>query len=190
MSNNREKKVSRVEGRDRIRMFARNCDDFNSNVDQAKRSIGDEGYKELVSFIEDSANKISHVDLEARKVKYSTGICKPRKTTKSEQNTCGMDIPAEMDGGLKIKDIQRKYDKEIQAEIDCRGIEYPKDEQGNTKTFNQLSMKEIRDMLKMDQMKTLAGELKAQDGIRPRDVKYIVPKSTAMKALVARINSK
>ena len=74
VSNNRGKKVSRVEGRDRIRMFARHVDNFNSNVDQAKRSIGDEGYKELVSFIEDSANKISHVDLEARKVKYSTGI--------------------------------------------------------------------------------------------------------------------
>jgi len=51
-------------------------------------------------------------------------------------------------------------------------------------------MKEKRDLLRIDQMKMLAGELKAGDGIRPSDVKYIVPKSAAMKALVVRINGR
>ena len=109
--------------------------------------------------------------------------------TTSEQSNCGIDVPAEMDGGLKVKDIQRKYDKEIKAEIDCRGIEYPKDDAGNTKTYDQLSMKEKQDLLGVDQMKSLAGELKVVDGIRPSDVKYIVPRLAAMRAFITRLNS-
>ena len=53
--------------------------------------------------------------------------------------------------GLKTKDIQKKYDKEIQAELDCRGIDYPKDEHGDLNTFDQLSMKEKSDLFKIDQ---------------------------------------
>ena len=101
-----------------------------------------------------------------------------------------MDVPAEMEGGLKIKDIQKRYDKEIEEEIVCRRIDLPVDEDGNRKTFCQLSMKEKRDLLRVDQMKMLAGELKAGDEIKPNDVKYIVLKLAAMKALVARINGR
>ena len=36
----------------------------------------------------------------------------------------------------------------------------------------------------------LAGQLKAGDGIRPSDVKYIVPKLAAMKALAAKLNGR
>ena len=189
VTSSRGKKVSRVEGRDRVRLYAKHCDKFNRKAERARASIGQENYRQLVTFIEDATNKMSHVDLEARKTKYSSGIDKPRKVTKSERNNCGIDVPAEMDGGLKIKDIQRKYDKEIKAEIACRRIELPEDENGNKKTYTQLSMKEIRDLLKVDQMKMLTGELKAGDGIRPSDVKYIVPQSAAMQALVATINS-
>ena len=89
-----------------------------------------------------------------------------------------------------MKDIQKKYDKEIEAEIVCRRIELPVDDDGKRKLCNQLSMKEKRELLRIDQMKMLAGELKAGDGIRPSDVKYIVPKSAAMKALVVRINGR
>ena len=88
-----------------------------------------------------------------------------------------MDVPAEMDGGLKMKDIQKKYETEVDAEIVCPRIELPVDEDGKRKPCNQLSMKQKRDLLRIDQMKMLAGELKAGDGIRPSDVKYIVPKS-------------
>ena len=35
----------------------------------------------------------------------------------------------------------------------------------------------------------LAGELKSGDSIKPSDVKYIVPRSAALKALVTRLNS-
>ena len=94
-----------------------------------------------------------------------------------------------MDGGPKIKDTQKKYDKEIKAETSFRRIELPEDDDGNKKTFDQLSMKEKRDLLRVDQMKMLAEELKTGDGIRPSDVKYIVPQSAAMRALVARINN-
>ena len=55
--------------------------------------------------------------------------------------------------------------------------------------FDRLSMKEKRDLLRVDQMKMLAEELKAGDGIRPSDVKYIARQSVAMRALVTRINN-
>ena len=84
-------------------------------------------------------------------------------------------MPAEMDAGLKIKDIQKKYDKEIKVKISFRRIELPEDDDGNKKTFDQLSMKENRDLLRVDQMKMLAEDLKAGGGIRSSDVKYIVP---------------
>ena len=102
----------------------------------------------------------------------------------------GIDVPVEMDGGLKMKEIQKKYEKEVDAEIVCRRIELPVDGCGKGKKINQLSIKEKRDLLRVDQMKMLAGELKARDGIIPNDVKYIVPKSAAMKALVVRINGR
>ena len=101
-----------------------------------------------------------------------------------------MDVPAEMDGGLKMKDIQKRYDKEIEEEMVCRRIELPVGEDGNRKRSDHLSMKEKRDLLRVDQMKMFAAELKAGDGIKPNDVKYIVPKSAALKALVARINAR
>ena len=189
-SKKRGKKVSRVEGGNRVRAFAKHIDHFHKKVDRARAAIGDQCYKDLIKFVDGDANKISRVDLEARKDKYSKGVNKIRKTTKSETNTCGMDVPAEMDGGLKMKDIQKKYETEVDAEIVCRRIELPVDEDGKRKPCNQLSMKEKRDLLRIDQMKMLAGELKAGDGIRPSDVKYIVPKSAAMKALVLRINGR
>ena len=38
-------------------------------------------------------------------------------------------------------------------------------------------------------MKMLSGELKAGEGIKPSNIKYIVPRSTAMSALVTKINT-
>lgn len=83
---------------------------------------------------------------------------------KSGKNVCGPDIPAEMDGGLKMKDIQKKYDKEIKAEIDFRGIN---DE--NLKPYEEVSMKEKRDLLKVDVTKILTAQLKSRDGNKPGD---------------------
>ena len=37
-------------------------------------------------------------------------------------------------------------------------------------------------------MKNLAAELKAREGIKPSDVKYIAPRSAEMIALVALLN--
>ena len=162
----------------------------HKKVDQARVAIGDQGYNNLSKYIDGDTNNISRVDLEARKDKYSKGVNKIRKTTKSETNACGIDVPAEMDGGLKMKEIQKKHEQEVDAEIVCRRIELPVAEDGKRKKINQLSIKEKRDLLRVDQMKMLTGELNARDGIIPNDVKYIVPKSAAMKALVLRINDR
>jgi len=96
-------------------MFANHCDAFNSGF----AGVCNEKYQQLLDFISGDKNKISRVDLEARKEKYSKGVEKPRKITKSEQNVCGPDMLAEMDGGLKKCYIIRKYEKELKAEIEC-----------------------------------------------------------------------
>ena len=42
----------------------------------------------------------------------------------------------------------------------------------------------------MDQMKMLAEEVKEGDGIKPSNVKYIIPKLLALKALLTKINGR
>ena len=104
-------------------------------------------------------------------------------------NVCGPDVPAEMDGGLKKKDIVRKYNRQNKAEMKKRRIKHPKDEDGKSKPFEKLTMKEKRDLLVLDEISTLAAKGKAREGIESRNVKYIVPQSEKMKELVATINS-
>jgi len=185
----KKKTVERVEGRQRIELYGNHCDAFSSKVAASRAAVGDEKYKKLLEYIANDNNKISRVDLDARKDRYAEGVDKPRKITKSEVNVCGADVPAEMDGGLKKKDIQSKYDKEIKAEMEHRRIRYPEGEDGEPKPFKKLTMKEKRDLLVLDEIRVLAAEGKARDGIEPRNVKYIVPQSTEMKDLAARINS-
>jgi hypothetical protein len=67
-----------------------------------------------------------------------------------------------MDGGLKICNILKKYDKEIKAEIVCRGItEFPEDDDVNWKACDKLSMEEKKDLLWISEMKNLASQGKA-----------------------------
>ena len=162
-------------------MFADYYDCFNSRTNQTRADIGDEKYKRVLNYIDGDANKISRVDLKEHKEKYAKGILKPRKITKAEQNSFGVDIPAEMDGGNRIKNVQKKYDKEIEAEFIHRRIEH----EG---PYNKLPMKEKVNLLRISEMKNLVAQGKAQDGIQSRDVKYIVPQSAEMIALITRIN--
>ena len=85
--------------------------------------------------------------------------------------------------------IINKHDKEIKAEIECRGItDFPKDDDGNPKSYDKLSMMEKKQILLVDKMKNLAAELKARKGIKPSDVKYITPRLVEMLALVLEMN--
>ena len=77
---------------------------------------------------------------------------------------------------------KKRYDKEIRAKIECRGIQH-------NKPYNQLSIKEKKDILKVNEMKNLAAQLKARESVQPSDTKYIVPQSAEMKALVITIHS-
>ena len=163
-------------------MFAKHINSFHAEVERARTLVGTETYTKLLWHIDGDANKISRVDLEARKEKYSEGVEKTRKVTKSEQSKCALDVPAEMDGGLKKKHVLKKYDDQIKAEIVCRKIE-PK------KPYNELSMAEKKEILWDNEMQRLVLEGKGRDGIETKSVKYIVPQSSEMKALVERINS-
>ena len=51
-----------------------------------------------------------------------------------------------------------------------------------------MSMMEERNLLLIDKMKNLTAELKACEGIKPSDVKYIAARSVPMIALVAQLN--
>ena len=56
--------------------------------------------------------------------------------TKSEQLGCSTNIPAEVDDGLKICYIFKKYDKKIKAEIEYRWIkEFPRHDNGKQKRY-------------------------------------------------------
>ena len=55
--------------------------------------------------------------------------------------------------------------------------------------YKDLKHKEKVDYLRPDEMKNLAAQGKGRDGIQSGDVKYIVPCSAEMVALVTVINS-
>ena len=54
--------------------------------------------------------------------------------------------------------------------------------------YKELKYKEKVDALRLDKMKNLVAQGKAQDGITHGDVKSVVPWSAEMIALVSRIN--
>ena len=109
--------IERVEGHQQVELFAESCDSFNACADCTRANTGDDRCRRLISFIDGDTNRSSRIDLEEQKETYAKGIQKPRKMTKSEQCSCGPDVPAQMDGGITIQNLQVKYDKEIEAEV-------------------------------------------------------------------------
>ena len=71
----------------------------------------------------------------------------------------------------------KSYYDQIKAEIVCRNIEL-----GNP--YHELSMVEESEILRDNKMQRLVVEGNDRDGIKMRDVKYIVPQSSEMRALV------
>ena len=80
--------------------------------------------------------------MDKRKDAFAVGIERQLKMTKLEMNVCGPNVPAEMDGSLKKKDLVQKYDRHIKAEMKKRLINCPKGKGGKSKFFKKLSMKE------------------------------------------------
>ena len=64
-----------------------------------------------------------------------------------------------------------------------RQIKYPKGEDGKSKFIKELTMKEKRDLLVLDEIGILAAEGKAREGIKPRNIMNIVSQSEEMKEL-------
>ena len=131
-------------------------------------SVGPSQCALLTKYLEGDINRSSRIDLEERKEKCAGGINKKRKIIKSEQNSCGADVPAKMDGGITIRNLQVKYDAQIKAEIIFRGIKLDK-------SHKDLKHQEKVDYLRLDEMKNLATQGNDRDRIQPGHVKYIVP---------------
>lgn len=60
-------------------MFARHCDAFNSHVEQARATIGDEIYEWLLVHIVDNVDNISYGALEAHTDTYAKKVTKSQK---------------------------------------------------------------------------------------------------------------
>ena len=72
-----------------------------------------------------------------------------------KQHSCGVDIPVEVDGGIAIRNVQKKYNKQLEAEFIHRGI-------GHREPYKKLSMKEKANLLRISETKNLVAEGKAQ----------------------------
>ncbi len=155
--------LTRVEGWDRVKMFADQCDVFNSNIEKELAVIGKEKHGEIGKYITRDTNKVSRVNLDATKEKFAKGIDKVRKLTKAETNTCGLDVPGEMDGRVKMKDLQKKYTPQMKAEFKARCIKVAADFHWDT-----AKIKDIHDYLCVHEMQQLTEEGKARDGIKKR----------------------
>ena len=118
------------------------------NASQVTRITGDE-------------KKISRVDLEGTKDQFAKGFEKIRKVTKSELNPCGVDVTADMGGAVKMTALTNKVDTEIFAEVSIRQIKLT-------------TIKKKRDILRKDEMKRLAAEGEARDGIKIDGIKQII----------------
>ena len=118
--------------------------------------------------------ELQRANLGTRKERYVAGIDKPSKITRSEVKVCGANVPVEMDGGLKKKDMQSKYDKETKAEKEHHWIRYKADKNDKLRYFEKLTMEEKRDLLVLsmyyvEEVRLLAVEGKTRDSIEPRD---------------------
>lgn len=78
--------------------------------------------------------------------------------------------------------VLKGYDEQIKAEIVCRKIDLGK-------PYHELNMAKKNKILWDNNMQRLVVEGKGWEGIKTRDVKYIVPQSSEMRARVERINS-
>ena len=78
-----KKEIKRTEGRQRVEMFADRCDCFNTRTEKNRDSTGAEKCWKLFDFIYGDKNRISRVDLEARKETYSWIECRLHAHEKS-----------------------------------------------------------------------------------------------------------
>lgn len=75
------------------------------------------GHQRIFDFIYGDKSKIS-----GTKGTIFQGCQQATEIMKSEQNMCGPNTPAEIEGGLKIKDTLKKYVRDIRTEIAFRGL--------------------------------------------------------------------
>ena len=68
-----------------------------------------------------------------------------------------------MNGGITIGKLLVKYEKQIKAEIDFRGIKYKG-------SYSALGHREKVELLKRNELERLAGEGKAQEGITLKNI--------------------
>ncbi len=80
-----------------------------------------------------------------------------------------------------MKNLVKKYEKAIKAEIEARGIEL-------AKPFEELSTYERRDVLRVDELKIRSAMGLAREGLSKKDITDIVPISNELKAVLLALN--
>ena len=90
-------------------------------------------------------------------------------------------MTADVGGAVKMTAFTNKVNKEIFVEVTIRQIKLTND-------WKNLSIREKRDMLGKDEMKRLATEGKARDGIEIDDTKQIIPVLVEMISMMGSLN--
>lgn len=116
-----------------------------------------------MDYLAGGGDKTSGEDADKAIERYTKGTEKARKITEADQNMNGIDITAEKCGRVVIRDLVTEYKPQVKIEIEARQIELPKD-------FEDMTTKERREILRLDEIKnrTLMGL--GREGTKPTDV--------------------
>jgi len=171
-----KKKIKRIWGRKRIIYFANFVDEFAGIVEAATAAMDRDKYKALCEYIGSEESRQSSKETRQLINKVRGGVDKVRKVTKSEM-AGGVDVTADMDGGIYFSILTKKNGCEchVDAEIRKRGIK--------SRLTASLEETPIGEKLKLlKQQAKLDAAAAGRTGIP----NFIIPQSEEMKSLYGR----
>ena len=132
---------------------------------------------------------------ESTKKRYTKGVQKKRKMTKSEQNETGLLITPELQGSLKRKFLTKRHEKAVDAEILHRMLKIPHPDREDRKevkaTKNLLKKTSIsikKRVLLDDELGLHAKKFKRKGvAYNLMDIQSIKAQSEEMKKLIGEI---
>ena len=158
--------------------------------------ISDEKYEEVYNNVCTAKSKTGTDLKESTKKRYTKGVQKKRKMTKSEQNETGLLITPELQGSLKRKFLTKRHEKAVDAEILHRGLKIPHPDREDRKevkaTKGHLKKTSItikKRCLMDDELGLHAKRFKRKGvGYNLSDIKSIKAQSEEMKKLIGEID--
>ena len=180
----------------RMQTLADHANKFTERAEDILGQLSDEKYEEVYDFVCTAKSKTSTELKESTKKRFTHGVQKKRKITKSEQNETGLMITPELQGSLKTKFLTKKYEKAVDAEILHRGLKIPHPERDDRREVkaNQRLLKKTSISIKkrclMDDELGLHARRFKKKGVAYNltDIKSIKAQSNEMKRLIREID--